>query len=93
MCYGAHKKINKIKVKRDGKKGKNPKSPSLLFLLQKSTGAMECYGNIKKRVHENSQTRMDSGGDEGDRTPDLLNAIYNKPILSRLAVSFRTVFR
>ena len=29
----------------------------------------------KKRVCENSQTRMDSGGDEGDRTPDLLNAI------------------
>ena len=29
----------------------------------------------KKRVCENSQTRMDSGGDEGDRTPDLLNAM------------------
>ncbi len=31
----------------------------------------------KKRVCENSQTRMDSGGDEGDRTPDLLNAMGN----------------
>ena len=29
----------------------------------------------KKRVCDFSQTRMSSGGDEGDRTPDLLNAI------------------
>ena len=42
----------------------------------------------KKRVCENSQTRMDSGGDEGDRTPDLLNAIQALSQLSYAPKSF-----
>ena len=42
----------------------------------------------KKRVCENSQTRIDSGGDEGDRTPDLLNAIQALSQLSYAPKSF-----
>ena len=42
----------------------------------------------KKRACENSQTRMDSGGDEGDRTPDLLNAIQALSQLSYAPKSF-----
>ena len=57
--------------------------------------SVKCYAifqsaveNIKKRVGENSQTRMDSGGDEGDRTPDLLNAIQALSQLSYAPKSF-----